>query len=62
MVRIGIAVVAGLGGFGLYLAGALVLADRVATQHWAVQGLFYLVAGVLWVLPAHFLVLWAGRK
>jgi len=62
MTRILFATIVGLVGFVAYLAGAVVLADQVATLHWTVQLAYFLVAGVLWVVPAHFLVLWAARK
>ncbi len=60
--RIAIALFAGLIGFAAYLAGAVVLADRVASLHWALQAAYFLLAGVLWALPASWLMLWAGRK
>ena len=62
MPRIMFATIIGLVGFFAYIGGAVVLADRVAPLHWAVQVAYFLVAGVLWVVPAHFLVLWAARK
>jgi hypothetical protein len=62
MPRILIALVLGLVGFVAYIAGAVVLADRVAGMHWAVQALYFVLAGVLWALPAHFLMLWAARR
>lgn len=60
--RILFASLVGLGGFAAYIAAVIVLADRVASLHWAVQAVYFVVAGVLWALPAHFLILWAGRK
>ena len=62
MTRIFIAVLLGLCGFFAYVGIAVVLADRVQPLNWTVQVLYFLVAGVLWVLPAHFLMLWAARK
>ena len=62
MPRILIATIVGLIGFFAYIGAAVVLADRVTPLHWAVQAAYFLVAGVLWVVPAHFLVLWAARK
>jgi hypothetical protein len=57
-----IAVVAGLAGFLAYLFAVVTLADRVIGLHWAVQGVYYVVAGVLWVLPARALMYWAAGK
>jgi hypothetical protein len=60
--RILFATIVGLTGFAAYIAAVVVLADRVATLHWAIQAVYFVVAGVLWAVPAHFLILWAGRK
>ncbi len=57
-----IATMLGLLGFFGYVAAAVTLADRVQPLNWAIQVLYFLVAGVLWVVPAHFLILWAARK
>ena len=62
MPRILLATFVGLIGFFAYIGGAVVLADQVTTLHWTLQLAYFLVAGVLWVAPAHFLVLWAARK
>ncbi|MCK8786365.1 DUF2842 domain-containing protein [Roseomonas sp. NAR14] len=61
MSRAAIAVPVGIVGFVLYVALAVVLADRVLGMHWTVQALYFLAAGVLWAWPAHHLMLWAGR-
>jgi hypothetical protein len=58
--RVLIALPLGLAGFVAYIALAVTLADRVAGLHWALQALYFVVAGVLWALPAHFLMLWAA--
>ena len=58
--RVLIAVPLGLLGFVAYVGLAVTLADRLAGLHWAVQALYFVVAGVLWVLPAHYLMLWAA--
>ncbi len=58
--RVPIAVVLGLAGFVAYLALAVVIGDQVVRAHWAIQALYYLVAGSLWVLPARWLMYWAA--
>ena len=58
--RVLIALPLGLLGFVAYIALAVTLADRLAGLHWALQALYFVVAGVLWALPAHFLMLWAA--
>ena len=60
--RVIMAVPLGLAGFGAYLSVVLVLADRVAPFGSLAQVGYFLAAGVAWVLPAHFLMLWAGGK
>lgn len=60
--RVLIAVPLGLLGFIAYVALAVTLADRVSGLHWAVQALYFVAAGVAWVVPAHYLMLWAARR
>jgi hypothetical protein len=62
MLRIAFATIIGLAGFVAYIAGAVVLADRVAGLNWGVQAAYFVAAGVLWAVPAHYLILWAGKK
>jgi hypothetical protein len=62
MPRTVIALAIGLPGFVAYLVGVVTLADRVFSLHWAIQALYFLVAGVLWTLPAYWLIIWASRK
>jgi hypothetical protein len=62
MSRVLPASVLGVLGFLAYVVAVVTLADLVTPLHWAVQALYFLVAGVLWVLPARWLMLWAARK
>jgi hypothetical protein len=62
MPRILIATIVGLAGFVAYVVAAVTLADSLSPMHWAVQLVFFLVAGTLWVIPARSLMLWAARK
>ncbi|MCW3476508.1 DUF2842 domain-containing protein [Limobrevibacterium gyesilva] len=62
MSRTLIALILGLAGFTAYLAAAVTMADHLASAHWAVQSLYYVVAGLLWVVPAYWLIVWAARK
>lgn len=62
MPRILLASVVGLLGFALYVSAAVTLADSLAEGHWAVRALYFAVAGLLWVLPARSLMLWAARR
>jgi hypothetical protein len=62
MSRIPIATIVGITGFLAYVVGAVTLADHLAPMHWALQALYFLAAGTLWVIPARSLMLWAARK
>ncbi|MBN8891754.1 MAG: hypothetical protein BGP12_17560 [Rhodospirillales bacterium 70-18] len=62
MSRIPIAVLAGVVGFVAYIVGVVTLADLVVGRHWAVQAAYFVLAGVLWALPARWLMLWAARR
>jgi len=44
-----------------YVAAAITLPD-VLPQHWAVQAVYFLVAGVVWVFPIRWLMLWSVDK
>jgi hypothetical protein len=61
MSRVPIAALAGLAGFVLYIMAAVALADQVPDNQ-ILRGLYFLAAGLLWVLPARWLMLWAARK
>jgi hypothetical protein len=60
MSRISLAVLVFLVGFTAYVGAAVALADHVLNLHWAVQALYFLVAGVAWAWPARALMFWAA--
>ena len=62
MPRVLIATVAGLAGFLLYVAAVVTMADPVGRLHWALQALYFLAAGLLWTVPARWLMYWAARR
>ncbi len=62
MSRTPLAILVGLIGFTVYLVGAATLADHLPTTNWIVQAVYFTVAGVLWVLPAKWLMVWAAKK
>jgi len=41
---------------------AVAFADRLDGLGWAVRAAYFLAAGMLWVVPARWLMLWAARK
>ncbi len=63
MSRTPIAVIGGLLGFFFYVAAVLALGDSVLKLHWALQAVYFVLAGSLWVFPVRWLMLWAaGRR
>ena len=62
MSRAPLASLIGILGFFAYIAAVVVLADVVLRQHWTVQLVYFIVAGILWVWPAKRLMFWAARK
>jgi hypothetical protein len=61
MSRPTLAVLLGLAGFLAYVVIVLLLADHVRGLHWAVELVFFAVAGIAWVWPARALIVWAVR-
>jgi len=62
MPRILVATLLGLAFFFFYVVVALVLADLIGTMQWAIQFIYFAVAGILWVFPIRWLMLWAARR
>ena len=62
MPRIVAASILGLLGFALYVVLAVTLADALEGWHWAARALYFAIAGVAWVLPARWLMIWAARR
>jgi hypothetical protein len=60
MPRILIATLLGLAFFAVYVFLAVALADLLSPMHWALQVLYFAVAGTLWVLPIRWLMVWAA--
>jgi hypothetical protein len=44
-----------------YLAGAATLVDWLP-QQWVVQAVYFLIAGIIWVFPVRWLMLWSVHK
>ena len=55
------ATVMGLVFFTAYVAAAITLPDLLP-QNWAVQAVYFLVAGVVWVFPIRWLMYWSVYK
>ncbi|MBI1339700.1 DUF2842 domain-containing protein [bacterium] len=45
-----------------YIAIAAIIGDRVALEHWAVQAVFFPIAGLAWIIPLRPLVRWMVKN
>ena len=62
MNRVPLAVIGGILGLFVYLAAATVLADSVVRLHWTIQALYFVIAGMAWVGPVRWLMLWSVHR
>lgn len=60
--RVLVATAAGVIFVLAYVATAVTLPDLLPPQHWAVQALYWCVAGVLWVFPVLRLIVFASGR
>ena len=44
-----------------YVFFAAVLGDAVVTKHWAIQTVFFLVLGLIWIFPVMAIIRWMER-
>ncbi|WP_291295872.1 DUF2842 domain-containing protein [Elioraea sp.] len=63
MSRAAIAWLAGIVGLALYLFAVLELAELATGHHWAIDLVYFAIAGIAWAFPAARLMRWvvAGR-
>ena len=59
--RVPAATLAGILFILAYIVAAITLPDLLPRQHWAIEAVYWCVAGVLWVFPIWGLMLWAAR-
>ncbi len=45
----------------VYIVAVITLPDYLPPEHWAVQALYWFVAGTVWVFPIWWLMLWSRR-
>ena len=50
-----------MAGLAVYTIAAVWLVTSVLPDHWAVQVIFYPVAGIAWAFPARYLIAWMQR-
>lgn len=58
MSRSTLALLIGVVGFVVYILVVTALGDFLVTAHWALQLVYYLVAGMIWIIPARRLIVW----
>jgi hypothetical protein len=56
------ACIAGCAFLILWVGAATILADHVSGLNFAVQFLYFAVAGFVWVFPVRWLMLWAAHQ
>lgn len=56
-----IALLIGVIGFIVYIAAVTAIGDFFVHQHWALQAVYYVVTGFVWVFPAISLIKWGVR-
>jgi hypothetical protein len=61
MSRPTLAFLIGVVGFIAYIAVIVAVGDFVVNRHWLIQLVYYGVAGIVWVIPARWLIVWAVR-
>lgn len=62
MSRPKIATAAGLLFVVAYVAAVVSLPDLFPRLHWVLEALYWLLAGVVWVFPIRWLMMWAVGK
>lgn len=62
MSRTPVAAIAGLVFVAAYIAAAISLPDLFGRMHWAIEAAYWCLAGVVWVFPVRWLMLWAVHK
>jgi hypothetical protein len=62
MSRVPIASLAGLAFMAAWIATAMVLADHIYPLGFAIEFIYFAVAGFVWVFPIRWLMLWAAHQ
>ena len=45
-----------------YIVAAITLPDLAPRLHWSLEALYWCVAGIVWVFPIRWLMLWSVHK
>ncbi len=62
MSRSSIATLAGIVFILLYIGAAVAVSEVMGRMHWALEAVYWGVAGIVWVFPIRWLMLWSVGK
>jgi len=62
MSRTTLATLAGILFILAYIGAAVTLPELLPRLHWSLEALYWCAAGLVWVLPVRWLMLWAVGK
>lgn len=62
MSRTPIATLAALAFVFLYIVAAVLLPEFLPRMPWPVEAIYWCIAGLLWVLPVRWLMLWSVHR
>ncbi len=62
MSRTPIAVLAGIAFVIAYVTAAISIPDVVGRMNWAIEAAYWALAGIAWVFPVRWLMLWSVHK
>ncbi len=62
MSRVPAATLAALAFVGAYIIAAVILPEYLPAMPWPVEAVYWCAAGLLWVLPVRWLMLWSVHK
>jgi len=62
MSRSTIASLAGILFVLIYIVVVITLPDYFTRLHWTLEALYWLIAGIVWVFPVRWLMLWSVHK
>ena len=62
MSRPTLATIAGILFILVYIVAAITLPDFAPPLHWTIEAIYWGVAGIIWVFPVRWLMLWSVHK
>jgi hypothetical protein len=57
-----VATFAGLLFVAAYITAVITIPDFIGRMHWTVEAVYWSIAGVVWVFPVRWLMLWSVGK